>query len=112
MTRAVHGFGLGLRRRSGEATMPFKWQLAIASLVLIMIVTAFSVVYVKDFSRRLFIKEQALVQVQNQKEIEWNKLLLELGAWSAQSRIQRIAREKLGMTTPKMKQIVIIHDRA
>lgn len=110
MTRAVHGFGLGLRRRSTSQAMPLKWQLAFAVFVVLLIFTAFSVVYVKDYSRRLFMKEQQLVQLQNQREVEWNKLLLEAGAWSAQSRIQQVAKTKLGMVTPPMKQIVIIHD--
>lgn len=70
--------------------------------------SAFSVIYLKDLSRRLFIRYQHLQQVQQRNEIEWSKLLLEEGAWSTQARIQNIATTQLNMIAPTAKQIVMI----
>jgi len=108
MTRAIHGFGWIVRRREAQETMSVKNQFAIGALIVLLIFSAFSVVYLKDLSRRLFIQYQQLQQVQQQGEIETSKLLLEKGAWSTQSRIQAIASSQLGMETPPMKHIVMI----
>lgn len=108
MTRAIHGFGWIVRRREAQETMPLKNQFAIGVLIVSLVFSAFSVVYLKDLSRRLFIHYQQLQQVQQRDEIETSKLLLEKGAWSTQSRIQQIASTQLGMEIPAMKNIVMI----
>lgn len=108
MTRAVHGFGWLVRRREAQTDIPLKQQLAVGALVVLLLFSAFSVIYLKDLSRRLFIQYQQLQKVQERDEIETSKLLLEKGAWSTQSRIQEIASTKLGMEAPSMKNIVMI----
>ena len=108
MTRAVHGFGWVVRRREAQEVIPLKQQLLIGALVVLLLFSAFSVIYLKDLSRRMFIQYQQLQKVQERDEIETSKLLLEKGAWSTQSRIQEIASSQLGMETPSMKNIVMI----
>ena len=111
MTRAIHGFGWGLRRREASRDVPLKNQLWVGGLVILLIVSAFSVIYLKDLSRRLFIRYQHLQQVQQHDEVEWSKLLLEEGAWSTQARVQNIATTQLNMIMPSMKNIVMIESR-
>lgn len=108
MTRAIHGFGWALRRREATDAVPLKNQLVIGALTILLIVSAFSVIYLKDLSRRLFIHYQNLQQVQLHDEMEWSKLLLEEGAWSTQARVQNIATTKLDMVMPEMKNIIMI----
>lgn len=108
MTRAVHGFGWVVKRREAQEAIPLKQQLAIGALVVLLLFSAFSVIYLKDLSRRLFIQYQQLQKVQEHSEIETSRLLLEKGAWSTQSRIQEIASAKLGMEIPSTKNIVMV----
>lgn len=112
MTRAIHGFGWIVRKREGAAPaeMSLKQQCIIGALAVLLLFSAFSVLYLKDLSRRLFIQYQQLQKVQERDEIETSKLLLEKGAWSAQSRIQEIATTKLNMQAPVMKNIVMIKE--
>src|SRR5437879_1777612 len=97
MTRAIHGFGWTLRRREAGDAVSLKNQFFVSTLIVLLIVSAFSVIYLKDLSRRLFIRYQNLQQVQQHDEVEWSKLLLEEGAWSTQSRVQDIATTQLNM---------------
>lgn len=109
MTRAIRGFEWTLRRREAtKDTVSMKQQLQISALIILLLVSAFSVIYLKDLSRRLFIRYQNLQQVQQRNEIEWSKLLLEEGAWSTQARVQNIATTQLNMITPTMKEVVMI----
>lgn len=110
MTRAVHGFNwlLWRRRDTTTAAPTMQQRLFVGALVVLLLFSAFSVIYLKDLSRRLFIRYQQLQTLQAQNETEWNKLLLEKGAWSTQARIQYLATERLNMITPTDKQIKII----
>ena len=111
MTRAIRGFEWTLRRR--EATrdaLSIKQQVKVSVLIVLLLASAFSVIYLKDLSRRLFIHYQHLQQVQQHRETEWSKLLLEEGAWSTQARVQYIASTQLNMITPKMKDVVMIKE--
>lgn len=111
MTRAIHGFGWALRRREAVQTVPLKNQWVVGTLIVLLLVSAFSVIYLKDLSRRLFIQYQQAQQVQEHDEVEWSKLLLEEGAWSTQARIQNLASTQLGMVMPAMKNIILIKTR-
>ena len=84
----------------------YDWRVALLGVLVLL--SAFSVVYIKDLNRRLLMRYQTY-QTQNVSEyIEWGKLLLEQGTLSRQSRIQRIATEKLGMHIPRAKNIVMV----
>lgn len=111
MTRAIHGFGWALRRRDARDAVSAKNQTVIGALIILLLVSAFSVIYFKDLSRRLFIRYQHLQQAQQRDEVEWSKLLLEKGAWSTQARVQNIASTQLNMVMPTMKNIVMIETR-
>ena len=109
MTRAIRGFEWALRRReSTRESVSLKKQIGVAALIVLLLLSAFSVIYFKDLSRRLFIQYQQLQKQQQQVETEWSKLLLEEGAWSAQQRVQTIATTHLDMAVPTEKQILMI----
>ncbi|OGT53851.1 MAG: cell division protein FtsL [Gammaproteobacteria bacterium RIFCSPHIGHO2_12_FULL_42_13] len=108
MTRAIRGLEWALRRReAARTTVPFRQQLYIGAFIILLLISAFSVIYLKDLSRRLFIQYQQLQQTQQQLETDWSKLLLEEGAWSTQQRVQTIATSKLNMAVPERKQVII-----
>lgn len=77
-------------------------------LIVLMLMSAFVVVYLKDLNRRLFIQYQALEQVSQQHELNWSRLLLEQSTLSTQERIQGIAQSRLGMVLPADNQIKIV----
>lgn len=110
MTRAVYGFNwLSWRRRDTKTAAPtLQQRFFVGVLVISLLLSAFSVIYLKDLSRRLFMRYQQSQTLQAQNETEWNKLLLEKGAWSTQARIQTLATQRLDMITPTDKQIKII----
>ncbi len=112
MTRALHGFGFAARRKrvKMETRLSAFHQCCIGALVILALSSAFSVIYLKDLSRRLFIQYQTLQRVQQTEEVKQSKLLLEKGAWSTQARIQSIAAHQLDMVMPASKQIVMLRD--
>jgi cell division protein FtsL len=77
-------------------------------LLLMLILSAFGIIYIKDLNRRLFIQYQTL-QISHDKLYEdWGKLLLEQSTWSTQSRVRKIATSRLDMNLPASKEIVVL----
>ena len=74
----------------------------------IVLLSALSVIYTKDLTRRTFIEVQNLKSSADQMHIQWGKLLLEESSWST-ARIQRLAQRQLSMQTPRLRQIVVVH---
>lgn len=79
-----------------------------ALLVVAVVVSAVGVVYVKHQARRLFAESQELVREADRLNVEWNMLQLEQAAWSAHSRIEQVARERLKMRLPGRAHAVIL----
>ena len=84
--------------------------IVLTMLIAGVLLSAFAVVYTKDLNRRLFIRYQALQQVQSQAVSRFSKLLLEQSTWSTQARVQRIAREDLNMQLPTSVNTVLVTD--
>jgi cell division protein FtsL len=83
-------------------------MLQIAVLVIVVLINAFAVVYIKDVYRRTFINYQEMQNAQNQLYVDWGKLLLEQSTWSTQSRVQRVAEQRLNMEVPSASSVVMI----
>jgi cell division protein FtsL len=82
----------------------------IVLLALMVFVSGFSVIYAKDWQRRLYIQSQNTTAQANQLQTEWGKLLLEQSTWSMQARVESIASHKLDMVMPAAKQIVMVQE--
>lgn len=77
-------------------------------IILVMLFfSAFSVIYLKDFNRRLFIEFQALQATHDKLYEDWEKLLLEQSTWSTQARVKKIAIERLGMSMASPKEVTV-----
>lgn len=75
------------------------------------LVSALGVVHTTQRSRALTAE---LVKAQKQRDelrYEQERLLLERGAWSAYSRIERVAREQLQMRAPGAGERVIVTEQ-
>ncbi len=77
-------------------------------LVLLCLVSAIGVVYVRDANRRLFTQLQLLEKKRDSLHVAWGQLLLEESTWATQARIQRIAIQKLNMEVPSPASIIMV----
>ncbi len=84
-------------------------QSAVAmGLTLAVIVSALAVVYSQHYSRALFVELQRLEQEQAELDTQWGRLELEQSTWATQGRIERLAREELGMRLPDFEREEIV----
>ncbi|TAN53840.1 MAG: cell division protein FtsL [Methylococcaceae bacterium] len=77
-------------------------------LLVLVLISAVAVVYTKHVSRMLFAEAQRLEQEIEASQTEWGLLRLEQNTWGEHSRIERIARNRLGMELPERKSIVYL----
>jgi cell division protein FtsL len=77
-------------------------------LLAVVIVSAIAVVYAKHQGRKLFIELQALGQERDNMDIEWGQLQLEQGTLTTQGKIEKVARERLGMAGLRADAMVIV----
>ncbi len=80
----------------------------LALLTLSILASAFGLIYLKDYNRRLFIHFQKLQNTAQQYQVTKGKLLLEQSTWSTQARVQKIAQQRLGMVAPKSNTNIIV----
>ncbi|RMG57308.1 MAG: cell division protein FtsL [Gammaproteobacteria bacterium] len=87
--------------------MRLQW-IMIGLLSLAVLVSALGVVESRHQSRKLFVELQQLERTRDDLEIEWGRLQLEQAAWATHGRIERIARERLGMHLPRADETTVI----
>lgn len=82
-------------------------KLLIALLLAVMVVSI-AVVRMRQESRQLFTELQTREAERDALNVEWGKLLLEEGAWSQHRRVDAMARQRLGMSTPDAAHIRVV----
>jgi cell division protein FtsL len=85
-------------------------MLAIGVLLLAVVASAIAVVWARHQDRVAFVE---LSKLQNQRDalnVEFGRLELEQATWASPSRIERIAREQLGMISPPAASVEMIHE--
>lgn len=80
----------------------------LALLSLAVMLSALAVVYAKHESRKLFVEWQGLLAKQDEMNIEWGQLQLEQSTWATHTRVESLARERLGMILPPQTAVVIV----
>lgn len=86
-----------------------KWQLVLlASLYFLVIAVAILVVMHRHESRGLFVEQQRLEKQHNILIAQWSRLKLEQGVVLNEIYVERKARENLGMSIPKAKDIRMV----
>lgn len=68
-------------------------------LSILIVLSCITIIYLQYKGRMLHSKVQSLSLEKESILVEWNKLLLEYGAWTTDSRVEKIAIEQLGMRT-------------
>jgi cell division protein FtsL len=69
-----------------------------------------AVVYTKYLTRVHFIELQGLRAERDALDVDWNRLRLEEAALSTHVRVERKAREQLGMFTPRFDDVLLIEE--
>ncbi|MFC0445858.1 cell division protein FtsL [Pseudidiomarina halophila] len=73
-----------------------------------ILATALGVIYVAHANRLLTIERDELLSQRDQIDIEWRHLQIEQTALTEHSRVERIARQRLGMVRPEGEQEVLV----
>ncbi len=85
-----------------------KRDLKIMFLSFLVLSSALGVVYTKYLNRNLHIQLEQLQIARDNLHVEWTQLLLEQGTLASDVRVEKIAKEKLGMVMPASKEIVVV----
>ena len=86
-------------------------QVLMMVLILTLLTSALSVVYVTNATRSLSASYQQKLAERDRLHVEYGQLLLEKSTWMVQSRVQQIAEKKFGMVIPDSKSILIISSK-
>lgn len=83
-----------------------------AMLVALVVASALGVVAAQHQSRKLYIElEREMARAQS-LDVEWGQLQLEQSTWAAHARVEKVAREKLGMRPPVPAQVVVLEPQS
>lgn len=88
--------------------MSDKLKVTNAVLITVVLISAMFVIYSKHNSRLLFVQLENLNTERDQMNTEWGQLQLEQSTWATDSRIEKLATEKLHMRNVEYKNTVII----
>ena len=77
-------------------------------LILIALACALSAVSANHRARKIFTELEATQKRMRDLEVEWGQLQLEQSTLAAHVRIEKAAREKLGMKPPAPGQIISV----
>lgn len=79
--------------------------LALSSVLVLL--TALSLIYVKDLNRQLYSELEGLQQNHEELKIQKDQLLLEENTWAAQARVQEIAQAS-NMVLPDQSSTIVL----
>lgn len=77
-------------------------------VLLATIASALAVVYARQESRARFIELNRLADERDDLEYEFGRLQLEQATWASHSRIEQIARLRLGMVSPDPAATILV----
>ena len=85
-----------------------KKYILLLSLALVVLCSAFGLVYQKDVNRRLMSQLGTLQSANTELHNEWTQNLLQKMKLANQSRIISIAKDKMGMDLPAPKSVLMV----
>ena len=85
-----------------------RWTAINGLLLVAVVATGIGVVQARHHSRKLYNELQRLEADRDRLNVIWGQFQLEQAAWSEPGRVERIAREQLGMAQPASENIVLI----
>ncbi len=85
-------------------------QFTLLALILGVLLSALSIVYVTNTSRSFNASLQQILAERDHLHIQWDQLLLEKSTWTVQARIQDVAESRLDMVIPDNKSVVVVNE--
>lgn len=79
-----------------------------AVLGIAVICSAIAGVYARHESRKQFGALQQLIAERDELAVEWGQLQIEQSTWSTHSRVERLARQKMGMRSPAAQDVLVV----
>jgi len=86
--------------------MSGRWLLPV--MTVLVLVSALGVVSAKHQNRKLYAEWAALQKQRDAMEVEWGRLQLEQSTWATHGRIEKIARQRLGMRNVDYDKVIIV----
>jgi len=83
-----------------------------ALLVALVVASALGVVAAQHHARKLFTELERQQARAHGLEVEWGQLQLEQSTWAAHARVEKLAREKLGMRPPVSAQVIVVEPQS
>ena len=77
-------------------------------LLMLVVVSALSVVYVKYDARLKFNQLQTELREQDRLGVEWSRLQLEQNTWASNNGIEKLARTTLNLRAPAPEKVVYV----
>ena len=85
-----------------------KGSLGTFILIIAMFISAFTLIVMSHEQRRLYAELETLEQQREQLDVEWRRLRLEQRVMAEHSRLEEVARTKIGMKTLDIKSERIV----
>ena len=87
----------------------FQWQqLQIVGVVVLIGASAIGVIYSAHLTRMQYSKLQSLEKEQDLLDSDYERLLLEQGAWAGYARVDEVSRNELGMKAPGATDLILV----
>lgn len=74
----------------------------------LVVISALALVYIRHTNRSLHINLQKIQMSRDELHVAWTQLRLEQGTLGSDVRVERIARDQLGMVSPNPKEIMVV----
>ncbi|ENO85742.1 cell division protein FtsL [Thauera linaloolentis] len=79
-----------------------------AVLVALVVASALGVISAQHQARKLYAEFEREQARAHSLEVEWGQLQLEQSTWAAHARVEKLARERLGMRPPVPGQVLLV----
>lgn len=87
-----------------------RWRdIGVAVLVVAVVASAVAVVWLQHRNRVLFVQLTQLHQRRDALNIDFGRLEIEQATWAEPSRVESLARKRLGMIDPPADAIRLVH---
>jgi cell division protein FtsL len=95
-----------LGHSGGRASSELLWSGALA--LLLIVISAFAVIYTTHACRELYSSLQGLESEQWLLQEDYGRLILEQSTWSSHYRVEKVARSELGMRAPDLARLKVL----
>lgn len=83
-----------------------------AILVALVVSSSLGVVAAQHQARKLYSELEREQARARGLEVEWGQLQLEQSTWAAHGRVEKLARDKLGMRVPVPGQVLVVEPQS